>query len=160
MRYSVTSLLRRRSGFTLIEILIVVAIIGVLSSVVLVGLRPAQQRGRDTRRIADLKEVQNGLELYYQKCGFYPGAAECASTSPATDWNGLVSILTGSEIGVKNLPTDPNSSKEYAYVQLEDGVGYVLGADLEDAGNPALATDIDGTFSGVNCNDPTYCIEF
>ena len=65
----------QRKGFTLIEILIVVAIIAILASVVLVGLGPTQQAGRDARRISDLHEVQNGLELYYNKCGYYPGTS-------------------------------------------------------------------------------------
>ena len=57
----------------MIEILIVVAIIGILASVVLVGLGPTQQSGRDARRLSDLHEVQNAIELYYQKYGIYPG---------------------------------------------------------------------------------------
>ncbi len=149
-----------RKGFTLIEILIVVAIIGVLSSVVLVGLRPAQQRGRDTRRIADLKEVQNALELYYQKCGFYPGNADCTGTAGSNDYASLSAVLTSASIGVKTLPKEPNTSKTYFYSQQGGGSGYVLGATLEDAGNPALGSDIDGTFGSVSCADPTYCVEF
>ena len=64
-----------RKGFTLIEILIVVAIIAILASVVLVGLGPTQQAGRDARRISDLSEIQNGLELYYNAKGQYPAPA-------------------------------------------------------------------------------------
>ncbi len=52
---------QERKGFTLIEILIVVAIIAILASVVLVGLAPTQREGRDARRISDLAQVQNGL---------------------------------------------------------------------------------------------------
>src|ERR1035441_6676978 len=83
---------RAQSGFTLIEILIVVAIIAILASVVLVGLGPTQQAGRDARRISDLNEAQNGLELYYNKCGYYPGptnAAACAAWSANNTWAGM-----------------------------------------------------------------------
>ena len=45
-----------RKGFTLIEILVVVAIISILASVVLVGLGPTRKIGRDARRISDLPE--------------------------------------------------------------------------------------------------------
>ena len=61
--------LSTEKGFTLIEILIVVAIIAILASVVLVGLGPTQSGGRDARRVSDLSEVQNGFELYYNKSG-------------------------------------------------------------------------------------------
>jgi prepilin-type N-terminal cleavage/methylation domain-containing protein len=53
-----------KKGFTLIEVLTVVAIIGLLASIVLVGLGSFRTRGRDTRRIADLRSTQNALELY------------------------------------------------------------------------------------------------
>ena len=58
-------------GFTLIEILIVVAIIAILASVVLIGLGPTQRSGRDARRISDLSEISNALELYYQSNGTF-----------------------------------------------------------------------------------------
>ena len=60
-------------GFTLVEILIVVGIIGLLASVVLSGLGSTRARGRDARRIADIRQAQQALELYYAKCQVYPG---------------------------------------------------------------------------------------
>src|SRR5579872_5066555 len=93
-----------RKGFTLIEILIVVAIIAILASIVLVGLGPTQQSGRDARRLSDLHEVQNVVELYYNDCGFYPSAAAPASGCPvasnitgsgAAGWTSLSAAITG-----------------------------------------------------------------
>ena len=79
---------KQRQGFTLIEILIVVAIIAILASVVLVGLGPTQQAGRDARRLSDIREAQNALELFYNKCGYYPetitAAGACALANSAT----------------------------------------------------------------------------
>src|ERR1700685_3626124 len=86
-----------RKGFTLIEILIVVAIIAILASIVLVGLGPTQESGRDARRLSDLHEVQNGLELFYNKCGFYPGSAPsgaCATTGVGATWSGTSGSLS------------------------------------------------------------------
>jgi len=54
-----------KRGFTLIELLVVIAIIGILSSVVLASLNSARQKGRDARRISDVKQVQLALELFY-----------------------------------------------------------------------------------------------
>jgi prepilin-type N-terminal cleavage/methylation domain-containing protein len=50
-------------GFTLIELLVVIAIIGLLASIILASLNTARQKGRDARRIADLKEMANAMEL-------------------------------------------------------------------------------------------------
>jgi prepilin-type N-terminal cleavage/methylation domain-containing protein len=61
-----------RKAYTLIEMLMVVAIIGVLASSILIGLGSARAKARDARRITDLKSVQTALELYYSKYGIYP----------------------------------------------------------------------------------------
>ncbi len=137
-----------RKGFTLIEILIVVAIIAILASVVLVGLGPTQEAGRDARRISDLHEVQNGLELFYNKCGFYPGSAAttCTSGSPGATWSGTSAsfqyALTGAGIGISagGVPQDPSSNRTYMYGVGTGNTTYVLGAALENANNSAVGT--------------------
>jgi len=142
---------KRQKGFTLIEILIVVAIIGLLSSIILVGLGSFRARGRDARRVADLRETQNALELYYAKNGSYPGSAA---------WSALSGTLTGAGIGVTAIPKDPLSGQNYWYGS--NGQSYVLAAQLEnnDTNTPPLSDDIDGSVFGINCGDPVYCIQF
>lgn len=142
-----------KRGFTLIEILIVIAIIGVLASVVLVGLGPTQKQGRDARRISDLKQVQNVLELYFQKCRRYPGDETCAATNPAT-WAELQTSLQGAGIGLtQSIPNDPVAGKTFSYGVSTDGTSYILRAGLESPGNQVLSTDVDGVVLGLDCND-------
>jgi prepilin-type N-terminal cleavage/methylation domain-containing protein len=155
-----------RKGFTLIEILIVVAIIAILASVVLIGLGPTQQSGRDARRLSDLHEAQNAIELYYQKCGFYPGPAGCGTgfgKAPA-DWSALSTVITGSSIGVNNpLPLDPTTGATYYYGST-DGSSYLIGAHLENVNNSVfngyqIPTNIPSGF-GIDCKAASgnYCI--
>ena len=153
-----------KRGFTLIEIMIVVAIIAILASVVLIGLGPTQRIGRDARRLSDLRQVQTGLELYFNKCGYYPGTEQSGTCGPRQDiatWDALNSSLTGSNIGInQNIPNDPSSGRTYDY--RSDGVTYVLRADLEDTGNQSLQGDVDGTVLGLDCGEttaPYYCIQ-
>ncbi len=136
---------REKRGFTLIEILVVVAIIAVLASVVLVGLGPTQQTARDARRLSDIREVQNALELYYYKCGYYPGSASggtCAAGSPGSDWNGLAGTLGGANIGVSasSIPSDPSANRTYGYAYNTGNTTYVLGAALENPNNSVLTS--------------------
>lgn len=70
-------------GFTLIELLVVIAIIGILASIVLVSLTGARLKSRDGQRLAELKEMQKALELYYSTNGRYP-ITTCAA--PNLNW--------------------------------------------------------------------------
>lgn len=62
-------------GFTLIELLVVIAIIGLLSTLAVVALNSARQKSRDSKRVADIKQIQTALELYYADQNGYPGSA-------------------------------------------------------------------------------------
>jgi prepilin-type N-terminal cleavage/methylation domain-containing protein len=151
------NIIKERKGFTLIEILIVVAIIAILASVVLVGLGPTQQAGRDARRISDLGEVQTGLELYYSKCGYYPGAAEsaaCGAYSETSAWGPLTTALKGSGIGVGTIPNDPSAGKTYYYDSCSGGSSYVLGAQLENVNNSVFVNYNAPTVAGCNTWPP------
>ena len=154
----------QKRGFTLVEILIVVAIIATLASVALVGLGPVQRSGRDTRRISDLRQTQNAIELYYAKCGFYPGDAQSGtdctgSGGGKTTWSSLTDAIVGSpSLGVSKIPNDPRSGAEYHYGSI-NGSNYVVGATLENTGAAQLRDDVDGTVEGVDCADPVYCVQ-
>lgn len=149
--------LNNSKGFTLLELLIVVAIIGLLASMILVGLSSFRTRGRDARRIADLRQVQNGLEIYYTKNLQYP--IYSSSGNSLDSWNALTAALAG--VGIRQTPQDPlGDSSSYTYASNLNGQSYVLMAILEDTDNNILAKDIDVNTHGVECADPNYCIEF
>jgi len=151
----ITNLKENNKGFTLIELLIVIAIIGLLASIVLVGLSGFRARGRDARRIADIREVQNGLELYYTKNNNYP------AISGADTWASLKTSLTGAGIGITTIPNDPLYPVDaYQYGLSGNQQNYVLRAVLEDPTNSSLNDSAHGTIFGLNCDSPAYCIQF
>ncbi len=170
--------MKSQKGFTLIEILIVVAIIAILASIVIIGLGPTQQSGRDARRLADIRHMQAVLQLYYNKCGYYPGTAQATSTcgsysnivsgTAASTWTALSSTLTGSNIGASTIPNDPTAGASYYYAVNSTTTGatnYVVAATLENTSNPVFsgytAPSLTGytTPSGFSsCAAPNYCI--
>ena len=133
------SKLKTIRGFTLIELLVVIAIIGILSSVVLVSLNTARAKGRDARRISDIKQIQLALELYYDAHSNYPLAAENTTLS------------SGNDNFISSVPKDPSTSAAYSYAALTSGdacASYHLGANLETT-NSVLDSDADASAGSV-----------
>ena len=165
--------MNNKKGFTLIEILIVVAIIAILASVVLVGLGPTQQSGRDARRLSDLQQIQNGLALYYNKCGYYPGtytgAVPCtafvASTGYASGANPVKTVVAAAGIGINTMPDDPQGAAHYLYATTATCNSFIIKATLENGNNavfnsytaPATAAYTQGDTVGA-CTAPNYCL--
>jgi prepilin-type N-terminal cleavage/methylation domain-containing protein len=94
-----------RRGFTLIELLVVIAIIGILASIVLASLDSARKKGRDARRVADIKQLQLALELYYDQYNQFPTAVS-STTLVANNF-------------ISTIPLDPSSNLAYAYAGLQ-----------------------------------------
>ena len=138
----------------------VVAIIAILSSVFLIGLRGFRGSAYDARRLSDLQKVQSYLELYYNKARTYPDKASYEEL--------MKDDAFLSAIGISALPDDPISGAHYLYAVDIDGQSYILGAILSDPNAAALdeSQEIDTLppgFSGIDCADdetPAYCIHF
>ena len=61
-----------QKGFSLVELLVVIAIIGLLTSIAVVGLSSARSKGRDTKRVADVRQIMMSLEMYNTDTNGYP----------------------------------------------------------------------------------------
>lgn len=128
---------QKSRGFTLIELLVVVAIIGLLSSVILASLNGARKKGRDARRLSDLKQLQVAMELYY---------SEQATPAYPTSIAALVPV----DIPVE--PKDPSTNASYSYALRSGGQFYCLGAMLESLPLPISSCNTGA--AGLNGSAP------
>ena len=124
------------TGFTLVELLVTIGIIVILAAGGMTVYTTSQKRGRDARRIADIKSVQNSFEQYYIANDGY--AANCSTM--ATDIQG------GMPLGVP--PYD------YA-TYCPDTTQYCVCSQMEVAGK-GNASDFSCTFAAEG---NFYCVK-
>lgn len=121
-----------QKGFTIIELLVVIVIIGILVALALPQLFAAQARGRDTERKNDLKNIKTQLETYFGDEGQYPADL---------DANGL--NLTEDD------KTGPKAGETYTYTS--DGQTYTLSTTLENKKDKS-ATGANGLYEVESVN--------
>jgi prepilin-type N-terminal cleavage/methylation domain-containing protein len=127
-----------KQGFTLIEILVVVAIVSLLSGVVAVSSIQSGQKSRDAKRQADLQALQSAVELYKNKNGRYPAGCNGVDTwagQLGTDYactNGSTQYITGlAPEFIPVLPLDKKlntTNSGYIYRVNADGTVYKIKA--------------------------------
>lgn len=122
--------LTTKAGFTLVEMLLVVAIVAILAAVIYPSFGGSQAQGRDAERQTDLRNLQIAIENYKRKEGRYPAGAAAADPS---DWSTQTAHGTGFIAGlfpeyVTTMPQDPRPAggDGYAYRTNDDGTVYKL----------------------------------
>lgn len=122
------------AGFTLIEIMVAVAIIGILSTVVTFNLRDSGTQSRDAGRQADLRNLQVAIESYKQVNGRYPAGCKGAnnwSGQLGTDYacdatNGREYIVGLAPKYIRTLPVDEKlNGTDSGYIYTVDSTGMV-----------------------------------
>ncbi|MFC1710224.1 type II secretion system protein [Patescibacteria group bacterium] len=117
------------SGFTMIELLVAISIIGIVLALSFFGIQNSRAVSRDARRKSDLESIRSSLELYYADCKEYPTSV--ASGDPITG-----DATCGSNEYMDTVPDDPITDNVYYYKRIDTN-NYVLCSTLEaDTGTP------------------------
>lgn len=160
----ITSQKQKKQGFTLVELLIVIAIIGILSTLASVSLIQARRRARDTKRISDIQQVRHALVVYSNQRATYPPAN--VTPPPPTDDLELgrtgARCLDDSDAGFRNtcggagelvimqtVPFEQWDTNRYQYRKtgvLEYAIDFVLEGGVGDlSGGNCTATQSEIT---------------
>lgn len=123
------SLKRKQSGFTIVELLIVIVVIGILAAIVITTFTGVQKKGRDADRKSDINSIYSQVEVYFAENSRYPSLAQLNDATFRNDnMQGLSddALEDPSNAGTTTLlgaASAANSGTyQYAYV-VDDGAG-------------------------------------
>jgi prepilin-type N-terminal cleavage/methylation domain-containing protein len=148
-----------KTGFTLVELLVVMAILAILATVSLANFRNSQMKARDAQRKSDLHQIANAMEAYTSDHGGYPEAdggkiQACSTvdnclTLATCQWGTFPRELcdNNNTVYMKEIPDDPVGNPHYCY--WSDSSSFKLYANLENSNDAEAA----GPFS---CGTGTY----
>jgi type II secretion system protein G len=160
---------KKQPGFTIVELLIVIVVIGILAAITIVAYNGIQQRARDSQRRSDIASIQKALELYHADNNGYPICGSASPYQPLTAGTaGTVTACLTTALVPKymaKLPTDPQNSGSFQYLyavgykkdttQSPPYVGnasdnYLIGNKLETVTSPV--------YTGWTLTDLTYLV--
>lgn len=125
---------KTKNGFTLIEVLVASTIIAVLAAVGMVSYAQATKKSRNTKRKADLAQVQAALEMYRTDNAAYPIATDIDIASGT-----LVTELKNKGY-IADIPNDPKNDTTHKYWYTGTSYTYCLSANVEETSSCTICT--------------------
>ncbi len=154
---------KKSSGFTIIELLVVVALIGLIASVVIVTIDQARAKARDTKRKADLAQIQVALELYRNEHGTFQvlgsgnlggGMGRLSFENGAQYSTAVTRVLYNEGFLATPIIPDPletdSSIVGYMIFVCNNGQAYALSATLENPTSDEQAEAAASCFSSIS----------
>ncbi len=157
--------MKNKKGFTLVELLVVIAVIALIGVFAAVAVNSARSKQRDATRLSNVRQMQSALEDHFNEYNQYPDgellplgdsalSACLGSGGFAASCSGDTSVFmrivpSAFDKGLDGIVTCGEPAQQaFCYTQLEEGESYVIHFELENG----LASV--GMQTGVNCATP------
>ena len=131
-----------QKGFTIVELLIVIVVIGILAALVLNTFSGAQKRARDTERVGDINALATQLEVYYNDKGAYPQWEQINNP----DGSEAKIAFPGLDVGALNAPSN-NENFDLVATESANTAQYGYQAFQSDGLTPCAADDACAKFT-------------
>jgi len=149
------SLKKSNKGFTIVELLIVIVVIGILALLVITTYSGIQQKARNSKRQTDLQSLQTQLEAFFSQNGYYPNLTDMNSSSwldtnmKSLDQNALIDPSNATQS--KTLVGTP-TVKSYSYAATDSSGNTCDGASPADqsCAKYTLTAKYEGTVNGAD----------
>ena len=138
---------KQEQGFTLVELLVVIAVVGLLTTVAIISFGGARMRSRDAQRVAYVKQINDALELYYLHNGIYPTLITPGQVLSVGTTNYLNPVPSNPTPRIDG--TCPNSN--FSYTVKPGNKEYNLKFCLGSA-TSSFAAGINACSQGGSCN--------
>jgi prepilin-type N-terminal cleavage/methylation domain-containing protein len=151
------SLKKRSQGFTIVELLIVIVVIGILALLVITTYSGIQAKARNAKRQTDIQSLQTQLEAFFSQNGYYPSLGDMNNATwrgtnmKSLDQNALVDPSSNCDPSTSSCLVASPQLKAYSY------------AVTDSSGNPCETTDtncakytLTASYEGTVNNQSTY----
>ena len=178
------SIKKTKSGFTLVELMVTIAIIVLLTGIIMTNLVKPKSKARDAKRVSDIAQIQFAIELYFDKCKQYPDPTAGHNVDINAN-NGISGTCTDNGTNVtlqrfiSKIPTATDGTAYDYYINNSGASGtktdYILHAKLENTNDAVTKDSLPNSYlsgltsygypdlSALKCYDATnyptdYCV--
>jgi prepilin-type N-terminal cleavage/methylation domain-containing protein len=132
---------QKTTGFTIVELLFVIVVIGILAAITIVAYNGIQSRAKSAKVQQDLKSMQRLVELYKAENGSYPSSGGTWSYSASSPDGFIPSIVPTFASALPRFTADSVVNSGHCYVYNSNGTDY----KLIRLGQPSLSSDEQAT---------------
>jgi general secretion pathway protein G len=129
---------RNKNGFSILELLIVLLIVGILGAVAIYALGVSRATTRDAKRVSDVSVIRSGLTQYWLQKASYPASEAidlgvAGSNAVGLTSNGFTGTEGGGTVILQRLPVGPKANEYYRYKGTTNGYSLRFTTERETA---------------------------